>query len=438
MIELDVERAERVVGSTPLGKRAGTLVKVVGLLVECRGLYSALGDLCRIEIGPDQWIDAEVVGFQEGGTLVMPLGNSEGLRPGARVLPLDRRAEVACSPELLGRVVDGLGRPMDGFPAPEVTRAMPLQRESPSPLTRGRIDEVLPTGISVIDGFCTLGRGQRVGIFAGSGVGKSTLLGDIARETLADVNVIALIGERGREVRHFIEEALGPEGLARSIVVVATSDSPPLIRMRASFTAVAIAEYFRDLGKDVMLMMDSVTRLAAATREVGLALGEPPTVRGYPPSFFSTMPRLVERLGKNDRGSITGIITVLVEADDMNDPVADTLRGLLDGHIVLSRKLAHRGTFPAVDVLGSVSRLMDQLVTLEHRAAAEDVRGLLAAYEEARDLIQVGAYKTGTDPKVDRARSSMESIEGLLVQRSGNGRSYEDTVQALRGILGES
>jgi FliI/YscN family ATPase len=286
----------------------------------------------------------------------------------------------------------------------------------------------------VLDAFLTLGRGQRIGIFAGSGVGKSTLLADVSRATLAEVNVIALVGERGREVGHFIKDALGPEGLKKSVIVVATSDAPPLLRIKASFTAAAIAEYFRDQGKDVMMMLDSVTRLALATREVGLALGEPPTVKGYPPSFFSTMPRLVERLGRTKRGSITGIFTVLVDGDDMNDPVADTLRGLLDGHVVLSRAIAQRGLFPAVDVLKSVSRIMPEVTTQEHRAQAMKVRALLAAYEGARDLLAVGAYKAGTDPKVDQAVQSLPAIEKLLAQESRHGRSLDETLKLLNDI----
>ena len=292
--------------------------------------------------------------------------------------------------------------------------------------------------MSVLDGFLTLGRGQRIGIFAGSGVGKSTLLGDIARGTTADINVIALIGERGREVRHFIEESLGPEGLRRSVLIVATSDAPPLIRIKACFTAVAIAEWFRDMGKDVMMMVDSVTRLAGATREVGLALGEPPTVRGYPPSFFSSMPRIVERLGRTRRGSITGIFTVLVDGDDMNEPVTDTLRGLLDGHVVLSRAIAQRGRFPAVDVLQSTSRIMDRVTSGEHRDDAREVRMLMAAFEDARDLVSIGAYKPGSDAKVDRALAVKDTLDSLLTQDQGSARAFEDTLARLAEIAGRS
>jgi flagellum-specific ATP synthase len=392
-----------------------------------------------VDLGEGRGLEMEVVGFRGPSTLLMPLGEAEGLKPGARVVPLFRRLTVRAGPFLLGRILDGLGRPQDGGPpTPSAAAEIPLVRPAPPPLERVAIDEVLPSGISVIDAFLTLGRGQRLGIFSGSGVGKSTLLADIARETLADVNVIALVGERGREVGHFIEEALGKEGLQRSVLVVATSDAPPLIRIKAAFTAIAVAEWFRDQGHDVMMMVDSVTRLAAATREVGLALGEPPTVKGYPPSFFSTMPRLVERLGRTKTGSITGLFTVLVDGDDLNDPVADTLRGLLDGHVVLSREVAQRGMFPAVDVLRSVSRVMDRIVRKEQREAALKVRGWLSAYEQVRDLVAVGAYKPGSDPKVDRALLSINDLEKLLAQPERLGRPFDETVRRLLQLAKES
>lgn len=430
-----LDLCRRIVRDVPLGTRAGILTQVVGLLVECRGLGCALGDLCRVELPDDTPLEMEVVGFRGASSLLMPLGEAEGLRPGARVVPLGRRLSARCGPFLLGRVLDGLGRPLDGGPPlPAAGAEVPLFRPAPPPLERVAIDEALPTGVSVIDGFLTLGRGQRIGIFAGSGVGKSTLLADVAREALADVNVIALVGERGREVGHFIEDALGKDGLSRSVLVVATSDAPPLIRIKAAFTAVAMAEWFRDQGHDVMMMVDSVTRLAAATREVGLALGEPPTVKGYPPSFFSIMPRLVERLGRTRQGSITGILTVLVDGDDLNDPVADTLRGLLDGHVVLSRDVAQRGHFPAVDVLKSISRIMNHVVTAEHREAAARVRSLIAAYEQVRDLVAVGAYKPGSDPKVDRAIGSINEVERLLAQAGRQGRPFDETVRRLLGL----
>lgn len=434
----DVARLEDLARAVPVGGRAGILTQVVGLLVECRGLSSALGDLCRVELPDGDSLDMEVVGFRGSASLLMPLGEAHGLRPGGRVIPKGGRLDVGCSEALLGRILDGLGRPIDGGAPLPTGRRLPLVRPAPAPLERQNIDEPLPTGVSVLDGFLTLGRGQRIGIFAGSGVGKSTLLGDIARGTLADINVIALIGERGREVRHFIEDALGPEGLRRSVVVVATSDAPPLIRIKACFTAVAIAEWFRDLGQDVMMMVDSVTRLAGATREVGLALGEPPTVRGYPPSFFSSMPRIVERLGRTSTGSITGIFTVLVDGDDMNEPVTDTLRGLLDGHVVLSRPIAQRGRFPAVDVLQSTSRIMERITSPEHRASARELRMLMAAYEDARDLVSIGAYKSGSDAKVDRAIAAKDALDSLLSQEQGAARTYEDTLARMAEIAGRA
>ncbi|MSR75654.1 MAG: FliI/YscN family ATPase [Planctomycetes bacterium] len=434
----DLAQCERVVRSVPMGTRAGVLTQVVGLLLECRGLPAAMGDLCRIIIEGGEPLLAEVCGFREGATLLLPLGEAEGLRPGARVEPLGRKTTVGCCNAMLGRVLDALGKPMDAGPALVVTEEIPLMRAGPPPLERAPIDRALPTGVSVLDGFLTLGRGQRMGIFAGSGVGKSTLLADIARTTLSSVNVIALVGERGREVGHFIEEALGKEGMARSVVIVATSDMPALLRIKAAFTAAAVAEYFRDQGHDVMMMVDSVTRLAAAAREAGLALGEPPTVKGYPPSFFALMPRLVERLGRTRKGSITGLFTVLVDGDDMNDPVADTLRGLLDGHVVLSRDIAQRGMFPAVDVLKSVSRIMDKVVSPEHLAAARTARGMLASWENSRDLVAIGAYKPGTDAKLDRALQAWPRLEALLRQEHGSPRSMEETLTALGDVCGDA
>jgi flagellum-specific ATP synthase len=413
----------------PVGRQVGRVTRMIGLAIECRGIAVPLGELLRIERGGAPLL-AEMVGFKEGAAQLMPLGDADGLVPGARVTPLVTRLTATCGEGLLGRVVDGLGHPIDGKGPIQDGVSIPLHQNAPPPLERRAIDTPLPTGVSVIDAFLTIGRGQRVGIFSGSGVGKSTLLGDIARETLADVNVIALVGERGREVGAFLEDVLGPEGLARSVVVVATSDMPPLLRIKAASTAVAIAEWFRDRGRDVMFMFDSVTRYAAAMREVGLALGEPPTVKGYPPSFFSTVPRLVERLGRARAGSITGLLTVLVDADDMNDPVADTLRGLLDGHVVLSRAIA-RSRHPAVDIGASVSRLMTRIVSPEHQDAAAKVRRMLATYDDAKDLIAIGAYRAGADPKVDKAVRSISEAEALLAQRSGEGRPFQETVRRL-------
>ncbi len=417
----------------PSIRQTGRVTRMVGLTIACRGVTVPLGELCSIDRGAMSPLLCEVVGFEEGHSLLMPLGDADGLVAGALVTPMHQRPTVTVSQQILGRILDGLGRPIDDKGPLPRGEAVALVKDAPSPLHRRNIDQPLETGVSVIDGFLTLGRGQRVGIFAGSGVGKSTLLGDIARETLADVNVIALVGERGREVGAFIEETLGEDGLRRSVVVAATSDTPPLIRIKAAYTAVAIAEWFRDQGADVMLMLDSVTRFAAASREVGLALGEPPTVKGYPPSFFSTVPKLVERLGRTLSGSITGLFTVLVDGDDMNDPVADTMRGLLDGHIVLSRAIA-RSRYPAVDVAGSVSRIMPRVVAKEHLEAAARVRRSMATYEDARDLIAVGAYRPGADPKVDKAVRSIQEIDGLLSQKTGDGRAFADTVRRLTEI----
>jgi flagellum-specific ATP synthase len=339
---------------------------------------------------------------------------------------------VEVGENLLGRVLDGLGRPFDGRGPLNGDAQYPLQNSPPDPLERQRIKEPLPVGVRAIDGLLTCGKGQRIGIFAGSGVGKSTLLGMMARNTTADVNVIGLVGERGREVREFIERDLGPEGLARSVVVVATSDQPALIRLKGAYTATAIAEYFRDKGYDVLFMMDSVTRFAAAQREVGLAVGEPPATRGYPPSVFAIMPKLLERTGPGRAGTITALYTVLVEGDDMNEPIADTVRGILDGHIVLSRRLADRGHYPAIDVLASVSRVMPEVISREHLRAAIQVKEMMAAYQEMEDLINIGAYQSGTNPRVDRAISLIESIRGFLKQDVDEGSTLD---AALTGLL---
>lgn len=423
-----------VVDATPAGRFAGRITRVVGLTIECRGIQVPLGELCELHASGLPPMEAEVVGFRDGATLLMPLDEPIGLEPGAVVLPLGKRFRVNCGDFLLGQVIDALGRPFNSDDVLPRGIDFETHRRAPNPLDRVTLDTQLATGVSTIDGLLSLGKGQRVGIFAGSGVGKSTLLSTIAKETSADVNVIALIGERGREVGDFIREALGEEGLRRSVVVVATSDAPPLQRFKGAFTAMAIAEYFRDRGADVMLMMDSITRLANAMREIGLSLGEPPTIKGYPPSFFSTMPKIVERMGRTKVGSITGLLTVLVDADDMNEPVADTLRGLLDGHIVLSRKIAQRGTYPAIDILASVSRVMNAVVPREQVVQAGRVRECLATFEDARDLISVGAYKAGSDPKIDLALGAMPSIEKLIKQDLGVGRSLDETRRLLAGV----
>jgi FliI/YscN family ATPase len=396
----------------------GRVTRVVGLVIEAAGLDVGLGELCRVTaLSGDRSVLAEVVGFHQSGVMLMPLGEMDGLHPGSSVHPLGRSFGVDVGPGLLGRVLNGLGHPIDGKGKLDAEERVPLSAEPPNPLAREMVGNVLETGVRAIDGTLTFGRGQRVGIFAGSGVGKSTLLGMIARQARADVNVIALLGERGREVREFIEHSLGPEGLARSVLVVATGDQAALVRARGALVATAIAEYFRDQGKQVLLMVDSVTRVAMAWREIGLAVGEPPTTKGYPPSVFAALPRLLERAGNGERGGITGIYTVLVDGDDFNEPVADAARSILDGHVVLTRKLAAAGHFPAIDVLDSKSRVRDQIVTPQHKAAANTLLRLEAAYREKEDLILVGAYQRGSDPLVDAAIALRETSLGFLQQR---------------------
>jgi FliI/YscN family ATPase len=413
----------------------GRVTRLVGLVIEAAGLEVGLGELCRVtSLVDDRSILAEVVGFHERGVLLMPLGEMDGLHPGSSVQPLGRSFGVDVGPGMLGRILNGLGHPIDGKGKLEVEERVPLSAEPPNPLERERVGRTFETGVRAIDGLLTLGRGQRVGIFAGSGVGKSTLLGQIARQASADVNVIALLGERGREVRDFLEHSLGPEGLARSVVVVATGDQAALVRARGALVATAIAEYFRDQGKDVLLMLDSVTRVAMAWREIGLAVGEPPTTKGYPPSVFANLPRLLERAGNGARGGITGVYTVLVDGDDFNEPVADAARSILDGHIVLTRKLASAGHFPSIDVLESKSRVRDAVVEREHRDAANSLARLEAAYRDKEDLILVGAYQQGSDPQVDAAIGLRSGILGFLQQTPEECSSLEETREQLDGL----
>ncbi len=412
----------------PLVKINGRVAQVVGLVAESQGPDVRVGDLCRICFRDgSHGLDAEVVGFRDDRVLLMPLGDLREVGPGCDVISTNHPLEVGVGEALLGRILDGLGEPMDDRGPLAATDFYPLYAVPPHPLRRQMVERPLSVGVRVVDGMLTLGTGQRIGIFAGSGVGKSTLLGMMARYTTADVNVISLVGERGREVREFIERDLGPEGLARSVLIIATSDQPPLIRLKAALTATAVAEYFRDQGRDVLLMMDSVTRVARAQREIGLAIGEPPATRGYTPSVFEMLPRLLERAGAGERGSITGIYTVLVEGDDMNEPVADTVRGVLDGHIVLSRKIASRNFYPAVSVLESVSRVMPAIVSPEHLAAAGRIRDLMATYAESEDLINIGAYKAGSNARVDWALSHLDSVRGFLEQRVDESSSFEET-----------
>jgi flagellum-specific ATP synthase len=413
----------------------GVVSQVVGLIIESEGPGVELGEICHIHpkgTGPP--IEAEVVGFRRKQILLMPMGELHGVSPGSLVRPTRRAMRVKVGPDLLGRVFDGLGRPLDNQGPLAGNSYYPIHNQPPNPLTRRRITEPLSVGVKAIDALLTCGKGQRLGIFAGSGVGKSTLLGMMARYTSADVNVIALVGERGREVRDFLEGCLGQAALKRSVVVIATSDQAPLIRLKAAFVATAIAEYFRDLGKDVLFMMDSVTRLATAQREIGLAVGEPPATRGYPPSVFALLPRLLERTGTGEKGTITGLYTVLVEGDDLNEPIADTVRGILDGHIVLSRKLAEASHYPSIDVLGSVSRVMPEVVSGEHLEAASRIREILAVYRDVEDLINIGAYVQGNNPRVDRAVEHIDAVQGFLRQGMEQQCPWEDTLEHLHRL----
>ncbi|MBW2123640.1 MAG: FliI/YscN family ATPase, partial [Deltaproteobacteria bacterium] len=407
------------------------------LIVEGHGPASSVGSQCLIyPKRSDQPIPAEVVGFRDSRILLMPLGEIRGIGPGSEIVSLEGRAVFSLDESILGRIVDGRGDPLDGGPPVAGRYEYPIYGRTINPLKRARIEQPLALGIRAIDGLLTCARGQRLGIFSGSGVGKSVLLGMIARNTEADVNVIALIGERGREVREFIERDLGEEGLRRSVVVAATSDQPPLIRMRGAFIATTIAEFFRDLGKHVILMVDSITRFSMSQREVGLAVGEPPTTKGYTPTVFNTLPKLMERAGYSDTGgSITGLYAVLVEGDDLNDPIADAARSILDGHIVLSRDLAAQGHYPAIDVLQSVSRLMKETVSEEHRRLASQLIATLAVYRRSEDLINIGAYVAGSNPKIDYAIKMVDPINRFLQQRVDDRVDFEQTLEELRALL---
>lgn len=411
----------------------GRVVGVTGLLLRVQLPGARISDVLLIRRRGEPLL-AEIVGFQQGEALAVPLGEPTGVGPDDVVEATGESLQVSAGAALLGRVLDGLGRPIDGRPAPTGLTPVAVDRAPPAALTRRPVSAALETGVRAIDGLITLGVGQRVGLFAGSGVGKSTLLGAIARGASADVVVVALVGERGREVGEFLEQALGEAGRRRAVVVVATSDAPPVERLRAAQTATAIAEHFRDLGKSVLLLVDSVTRFARAQREIGLAAGEPPARRGYPPSVFTQLPRLLERSGQSDKGAITAIYTVLVEGSDMDEPIADEVRGILDGHIVLERRLASRGHYPAIDVLSSLSRVMPQITTKPQQAAAERARALLAAYEEKRDLIALGAYSKGTDPALDQAIAGCAELERFLRQDSSVIEPEAATLQALKTI----
>lgn len=439
MMNWNKEKYLEIVNNTRTIKEVGKITEIIGLTIESDGPKSSIGDLCYIYNDySDKPIMAEVVGFKKDKILLMPLGAPDGIRPGALVINSGGAMKIGVGDQLIGRVLDGLGRPIDTLGEIRFTEYRSTLADAINPLKRKRIDEPLALGIRAVDGFATVGKGQRMGIFAGSGVGKSTTLGMMAKNTSADLNVIALIGERGREVKEFIEEILGSEGMKRSIVVAATSEQPSLVKIKAASVATTIAEYFRDKGLDVLFMLDSVTRIAMAQREVGLAIGEPPATRGYTPSVFAMMPKLMERAGTNEYGTITGLYTVLVEGDDFNEPISDTARSILDGHIVLSRALAHKNHYPAVDVLQSLSRVMGDVTTKEHRNAAGALRNLMAVYARNEDLINIGAYVSGTDPVCDKAITMMGDINKFLIQSTNEKFEYDKTVSELLALASRS
>ena len=417
----------------------GKVTRIVGLVVEGYCPNALIGSLCEITPrGAGTAIFAEIVGFKDQKALLMPLGDIRGLGPGSLIRVVRDSATIKVGVNLLGRVIDGMEVPHDGLPAPVLSEERPLYALPPGPMQRQNISDLLDLGVRAINGLTTCGMGQRMGIMAGSGVGKSVLLGMMARYAKADINVIALIGERGREVREFIERDLGPEGLARSVLVVVTSDQSPLLRMRGAFVATTIAEYFCQKGKNVLLMMDSVTRFAMAMREIGLAVGEPPTTKGYTPSVFATLPKLLERAGRfRDQGSITGIYTVLVDGDDMTEPVADSVRSILDGHIVLSRSIAARNHFPAIDILNSTSRVMRDIISPRHLELAGKARSVLATYTDAEDLINIGAYVRGSNPKIDYAIQKIDAINGFLQQKFDETTPFKQTLEQLGVLLSE-
>ncbi len=419
-------------------RQIGKILEIIGLIIEADGPNASIGDLCYIYNSmEDVPIWAEVVGFRENRILLMPLGSMDGIRPGAFVVSTGAPMKVKVGDELVGRVLDGLGRPIDDVGDIKSQKFYPTHAELINPMNRSLIRTPLSLGIKAVDAFTTLGKGQRMGVFAGSGVGKSTTLAMMAKNTTADINVIALIGERGREVREFIDAILGKEGMKRSVVVVATSEQPSLVKIKAAFVAIAIAEYFRDQGKNVLFMLDSVTRIAMAQREVGLAIGEPPATRGYTPSVFALMPKFLERAGCNEKGTITGLYTVLVEGDDFNEPISDTARSILDGHIMLSRDLAHKNHYPAIDVLQSISRVMNDVVSKEQKANAAKLRNLMAVYKKNEDLITIGAYVMGSDSDIDKSIKFMPQINEFLRQSVDDKISMEETVEKLNAIASQ-
>lgn len=414
----------------------GKIEKIVGMTVEATGLSCNIGDVCRISTGEaGKELLAEVVGFKEDKVLLMPYQDTDGIGYGCRVLNTGNKLMIRVGENMIGRTVNAMGEPIDDMGPIEGGVQCPITNEPVSPMQRPQIHDPIEMGIKAIDGFLTIGKGQRMGIFAGSGVGKSTLMGMLARNVRADVNVIALVGERGREVMEFIHRDLGPEGIRRSVLVVETSDRSAMMRMKCAMTATTIAEYFCSQGKDVLLMMDSLTRFCMAQREIGLSIGEPPVARGYTPSIYTTLPKLLERPGNFATGSITGIYTVLVEGDDTNEPVADTVRSIIDGHIMLSRKIATKNHYPAIDVLGSISRLMNDIVSKDQKTTASRLRNLLAVYESNIDLISIGAYKMGTNPELDEALARVDQINGFLMQSVDEKFTYEETLALMQAIV---
>ncbi|WP_352419599.1 flagellar protein export ATPase FliI [Proteiniborus sp.] len=435
MCNINIKKYLDILDTVEFMKYNGEITKVTGLTIESKGPQSKIGELCYIiPFNSSEPIMAEVVGFRDDKILLMPFGDMEGIGPGSRVVASGHSLQVNVGDELIGRVLDGLGNPMDGKDPIATIKQYPVSNIPPNPLERTKITKIMPLGIKSIDGLLTCGMGQRIGIFAGSGVGKSTLMGMIARNAKSDINVIGLIGERGREVREFIENDLAEDGLKNSVVVVATSDQPALVRMKGALLTTAIAEYFRDKGKNVMLMMDSLTRFAMAQREIGLAIGEPPVTRGFTPSVFSILPKLLERAGTSSSGSITGLYTVLVDGDDLNEPITDTARGILDGHIVLNRKLANQNHYPAIDVLQSVSRVMPSVCSKEHILMSNAIKDILATYRESEDLINIGAYKLGSNPKIDRAIKVISLINDFLKQDSDSNFSFDQVIEMLENI----
>jgi len=436
LTKIDLQKYSTSLAKFDTLERAGRVTRIVGLAVEASGPSSKIGDICEMfTLDGERSMRAEIVGFRDGQTLLMPFGSLEGIGLGSYVVYTGKSLRVPVGDALVGRILDALGNPFDDLPEPKIDAWYPADSAPPNPLTRERIKEVLPLGVKAIDSMLTVGRGQRLGIFAGSGVGKSTLLGMMARYAVADINVIVLVGERGREVRDFIEKDLGEEGLRKSVLVIATSDQPALLRLKCAMTGTAVAEYFRDQGKKVLLLMDSLTRFAMAQREIGMAAGEPPVSRGFPPSVFAILPKLLERSGMSDKGSITGLYTVLVEGDDMNEPISDTVRGILDGHIVLSRAIANSNHYPPIDVLGSVSRVMPDIVTKEHLEEFGTMKNMIAVYREAEDLINIGAYREGANPEIDRSVKLHNPIQSFLKQDMMEHYSFEETLKMLKGVV---